>query len=176
MRVTRIRSIGLRTMRRYRTGGTPWIVIVEPGGQVVFNDYHLDVDKLIQYWRAELGLKPRRRDPVPVTLSFQRLRAYSRAEINKIPRGTLMSLYALLRSESRRRPQVGLLAALMLFAPLALGQTDSTTAVEEGPLFETPPPVTDAVPLSPQPDAGSLKPGLAVDYLYEKFYTLGGHV
>lgn len=33
-------------------------------------------------------------------------------------------------------------------------------------------PVTGIVPLSPQPDPDAIKPGLAVEYLFEKFYTL----
>lgn len=32
--------------------------------------------------------------------------------------------------------------------------------------------ITDAVPLSPQPAADAINPGLAVEYLYQKFYTL----
>jgi len=43
------------TMRRYRTGGTPWVVIVDPSGRVVFNDFHVDPDKFIDFLRAELG-------------------------------------------------------------------------------------------------------------------------
>ena len=28
-------------MRAYRTGGTPWVVIIDPQGRVRFNDYHI---------------------------------------------------------------------------------------------------------------------------------------
>jgi len=38
-----------QTMVNYRTGGTPWIIIIEPGGSVVFNDFHINVDALIDY-------------------------------------------------------------------------------------------------------------------------------
>ncbi len=29
-------------MQRYRTGGTPWVVMVDKEGKVVFNDFHVD--------------------------------------------------------------------------------------------------------------------------------------
>ena len=31
-----------RIMREYRSGGTPWTVILDSSGKVVFNDFHLD--------------------------------------------------------------------------------------------------------------------------------------
>ncbi|AMS41435.1 hypothetical protein N7E70_011930 [Aminobacter sp. NyZ550] len=34
-------------MQDYRTGGTPWFIIIDPAGKVVFNDFHLDADLLI---------------------------------------------------------------------------------------------------------------------------------
>ena len=37
------------TMKNYRTGGTPWIILINPDGVVVFNDYHVNTDKLIDY-------------------------------------------------------------------------------------------------------------------------------
>jgi len=37
------------TMRGYRTGGTPWLILINPTGQVVFNDFHVDQQKLIDY-------------------------------------------------------------------------------------------------------------------------------
>ena len=43
------------TMRRYRTGGTPWMVVIEPGGRVVFNDYHIDAERFIDFVRARLA-------------------------------------------------------------------------------------------------------------------------
>ena len=43
------------TMQRYRTGGTPWVVIIDPSGQVVYNDYHLDVSKLIGFIKENLA-------------------------------------------------------------------------------------------------------------------------
>jgi thiol-disulfide isomerase/thioredoxin len=42
-------------MRAYRTGGTPWVVIVDKEGTVVFNDFHVDpalaanaIERLVQ--------------------------------------------------------------------------------------------------------------------------------
>lgn len=43
-----------QTMRKYRTGGTPWIVIIAPDGRVVFNDYHVQVERLIEYLQQQL--------------------------------------------------------------------------------------------------------------------------
>ena len=44
-----------RTMRDYRTGGTPWIVIIDPQAQVVFNDYHLNTERFIGRMREILA-------------------------------------------------------------------------------------------------------------------------
>ena len=38
-------------MRKYRSGGTPWAVIIDPKGWVVFNHYHIEIksaEKLIE--------------------------------------------------------------------------------------------------------------------------------
>ncbi len=40
------------TMNSYRTGGTPWFIFIDQKGQVVFNDYHLDTDKAIDYLKT----------------------------------------------------------------------------------------------------------------------------
>lgn len=37
------------SMINYRTGGTPWLVLVAPNGQVVYNDFHVDPDSLIEF-------------------------------------------------------------------------------------------------------------------------------
>ena len=37
------------TMYNYRTGGTPWFIFIDQSDTVVFNDFHLDVDKAIKY-------------------------------------------------------------------------------------------------------------------------------
>ena len=38
-----------QTMRKYRTGGTPWIIVIDPSQTVVFNDFHIQVDNLINF-------------------------------------------------------------------------------------------------------------------------------
>lgn len=35
-------------MEDYRTGGTPWFILIDPTGEVIFNDFSLDADKLIE--------------------------------------------------------------------------------------------------------------------------------
>lgn len=37
------------TMVSYSTGGTPWFIFIDQKGKVVFNDFHLDVDKAIAF-------------------------------------------------------------------------------------------------------------------------------
>jgi len=37
------------TMFNYRTGGTPWFIFIDQEGTVVFNDFHLNTDKAIEY-------------------------------------------------------------------------------------------------------------------------------
>jgi len=37
------------TMRKYFTGGTPWLILINPQGTVVYNNYHVDSKKLIEY-------------------------------------------------------------------------------------------------------------------------------
>jgi len=39
-------------MYNYRTGGTPWFIFIDKGGTVVFNDFHLDTKKAIQYLKG----------------------------------------------------------------------------------------------------------------------------
>lgn len=36
-------------MQQYRTGGTPWFVIIDPQDIVIFNDYHLNPDKALKF-------------------------------------------------------------------------------------------------------------------------------
>jgi len=42
------------TMKSYRTGGTPWLVLIDPEGSVVFNDFHVDRKSLIKYVKDRL--------------------------------------------------------------------------------------------------------------------------
>jgi len=32
-------------MKAYRSGGTPWTVIIDPAGQIVYNGFHIEVDR-----------------------------------------------------------------------------------------------------------------------------------
>ena len=34
-------------MQDYRTGGTPWFIVINPAGEIVFSDFQLDADRLI---------------------------------------------------------------------------------------------------------------------------------
>ncbi len=43
------------TMRNYRTGGTPWLVLIDPEGVVAFNDFHVSSDGLIEYVKGQVG-------------------------------------------------------------------------------------------------------------------------
>jgi len=36
-------------MYHYRTGGTPWFIFIDKTNTVVFNDFHLDVEKTIEF-------------------------------------------------------------------------------------------------------------------------------
>ncbi len=44
-----------QTMMNYRTGGTPWLVLIAPDGGVVYNNFHVDRDKLIEYLKEQLA-------------------------------------------------------------------------------------------------------------------------
>ncbi len=41
------------TMRNYRTGGTPWMILIDPRGVVVFNDFGVNVERLIEFLSQE---------------------------------------------------------------------------------------------------------------------------
>ena len=43
------------TMQGYRTGGTPWLILINPEGNVVYNHFHVDRDKLIEYMKQQLA-------------------------------------------------------------------------------------------------------------------------
>lgn len=40
------------TMYNFRTGGTPWFIFIDDSDIVVFNDYHLNLDKAIEYLKG----------------------------------------------------------------------------------------------------------------------------
>ncbi len=37
------------TMQNYRTGGTPWMILINPEREVVYNDFQIDADKAIAF-------------------------------------------------------------------------------------------------------------------------------
>lgn len=39
-------------MYHYRTGGTPWFILIDQNNRVVFNDFHLNIEKAIEYLQA----------------------------------------------------------------------------------------------------------------------------
>ena len=41
-------------MTNYRTGGTPWLVLIAPDGSVMFNDYHVNTERLIDYLQEQV--------------------------------------------------------------------------------------------------------------------------
>lgn len=40
------------TMHHYRSGGTPWFIFIDQDGTVVFNDFHLDTEKAIEFLKT----------------------------------------------------------------------------------------------------------------------------
>jgi len=42
------------TMINYRTGGTPWLVLIDPNGVVVFNHFHVDRKLLIEFMKEQV--------------------------------------------------------------------------------------------------------------------------
>jgi thiol-disulfide isomerase/thioredoxin len=42
------------TMREYRSGGTPWLVVVDPQRNVVFNDFRLSATRFIDWLTPQL--------------------------------------------------------------------------------------------------------------------------
>ncbi len=36
-------------MEDYQTRGTPWFILINPEGEIIFNDFHLDADRLIEH-------------------------------------------------------------------------------------------------------------------------------
>ena len=41
-------------MQKYRSGGTPWKVIIDPSGKVVYNNFHIDIDQAVSLIKALL--------------------------------------------------------------------------------------------------------------------------
>ncbi len=40
-------------MLSYRTGGTPWVTVIDPEGVVVFDGFHINIDNFIQYLKEQ---------------------------------------------------------------------------------------------------------------------------
>jgi len=43
-------------MKAYRTGGTPWTIIIDPAGKVVFNDFHIKPKEAIRKIEEAAGI------------------------------------------------------------------------------------------------------------------------
>jgi len=43
------------TMKNYRTGGTPWLVLINPDGVVVYNGFHVNPEKLIEFIHSQVA-------------------------------------------------------------------------------------------------------------------------
>ena len=41
-----------KVMQHYRTGGTPWFIFIDQNNNVVFNDFHLNVEKAIEFLKT----------------------------------------------------------------------------------------------------------------------------
>jgi len=39
-------------MYHYRTGGTPWFIFIDQDNKVIFNDFHLNDEKAIEYLQS----------------------------------------------------------------------------------------------------------------------------
>ena len=42
-------------MRKYRSGGTPWTVIIDPEGRVVYNQFHIDANPAAELIKVMLS-------------------------------------------------------------------------------------------------------------------------
>ena len=43
------------TMRLYRTGGTPWLILIDPDGLVVYDGFHVDRAALVDYVAEQIA-------------------------------------------------------------------------------------------------------------------------
>lgn len=43
------------TMKSYRTGGTPWLILIAPDGVVAFDGFHVDSEKLIDFVESQVS-------------------------------------------------------------------------------------------------------------------------
>ncbi|WP_424217956.1 hypothetical protein [Thauera humireducens] len=61
---------GSELMRRYRNGGTPWFILIDPDGRVVYNHFRIDADKLVTFLKR-LENEPAAPEPGPDMLTWK---------------------------------------------------------------------------------------------------------
>jgi thiol-disulfide isomerase/thioredoxin len=44
-----------QTMKLYRTGGTPWLIVIDPAGTVVYNHFNVNVTRLIEHIEQDVA-------------------------------------------------------------------------------------------------------------------------
>jgi hypothetical protein len=44
------------TMADYKTSGTPWLILIDPNGSVIFNEYHLNTGQAIKYLKTQVAI------------------------------------------------------------------------------------------------------------------------
>jgi methionine-R-sulfoxide reductase len=77
-------------MQRYRSGGTPWFILVDPQGVVAFNAFHVDADRLVDV--LERAVAQAARDaPPPGTLTWPDVLRLARDGNPKAPRRVELS-------------------------------------------------------------------------------------
>jgi hypothetical protein len=69
---------GSRLMRRYRNGGTPWFILIDPDGRVVYNHFRIDADKLVTFLKR-LENEPAAPEPGPDMLTWKVIQLVKRA-------------------------------------------------------------------------------------------------
>ena len=48
-----IHGMSPSTMTNYRTGGTPWMILIDPQHQVVYNEFNINADKTIEFLNSQ---------------------------------------------------------------------------------------------------------------------------
>ena len=43
-------------MKQYRSGGTPWAVIIDPSGSVAYNGFHIETDEAVELIKRLAGI------------------------------------------------------------------------------------------------------------------------
>lgn len=41
------------TMVNFKTRGTPWVTVINPQGEIMFSDFHIDIDRFITYLKTQ---------------------------------------------------------------------------------------------------------------------------